>query len=128
VVTGLGDLAGEIAEVGAGLVVPPGDADAPAEAVLRMSTDRAFLSGCAARALGLWEARFTGDVTTAPLRAWVVERPARWPASVLEAGGLERLAADRLRLQGEMDAIRGSVTFRALRLCDRLVGRARVPR
>ena len=127
VITRLGDLAGEIAGAGAGLVVPPGDADALAEALLRLSTDKALLSGCAVRARALWQTRFTEDVTTAPFRAWV-ERPSRWPASVLDAGGLERLAADRLRLQGELDAIRGSVTFRALRLLDRLLGRAGAPR
>jgi hypothetical protein len=70
----------------------------------------------------LWEAWFTEDATLAPLKAWV-ERPRRWPASLLVDDGLARLAEDRLRLQGELDAIRGSRTFRALRLLDRLLGR-----
>jgi glycosyltransferase involved in cell wall biosynthesis len=122
VVTRIGDLAVEIAGAGAGLVVPAGDADALAEAVSRLAGDPELLSASATYARRLWDERFTEDATTAPLRAWV-ERPRRWPASLLDDGGLARLAADRLRLQGELDEIRGSYTFRALRLLDRLLGR-----
>jgi glycosyltransferase involved in cell wall biosynthesis len=122
VVTRLGDLAAAIDESGAGLVVPPGDDEALAEALLRLAAEDELLATCAARARRLWEAWFTEDATLAPLKAWV-ERPRRWPASLLVDDGLARLAEDRLRLQGELDAIRGSRTFRALRLLDRLLGR-----
>jgi glycosyltransferase involved in cell wall biosynthesis len=122
VATRLGDLAGTIAQAGAGLLVEPGDADALAEAVLRLCADAELLQSSARRARELWEARFTEAATTAPLREWV-QRPRRWPASLLD-GGVSGLAADRLRLQSELDEIRGSYTFRALRLLDRLLGRA----
>lgn len=121
-----GDLAEVLVETGAGLVAPPGDADALAEAVVRLATDRAFLETSAARARMLWETRFTEDATTAPLRSWL-ERPRLWPASVLNESGLEHMAADRLRLQRELDLVRSSRTFRALRLLDRLLGRGDAP-
>jgi polysaccharide biosynthesis protein PslH len=122
VATGLGDLAAVVAEAEAGIVVAPGDADALAAAVLALAGDAGRRDACAARARRLWEARFTVRATTAALRAWVHD-PRPWPRSILDDGGRGQLLADRLRLQGELDAIRGSLTFRALRVFDRLLGR-----
>jgi glycosyltransferase involved in cell wall biosynthesis len=123
VMTRLGDLAAAIEEAGAGLPVPPGDADALAEALGRLASESGRLPASADRARRLWEERFTEHAATAGLRSWATS-PRRWPESVADDEGLARLAADRLRLQGELDHIRGSVTFRALRLFDRLIGRS----
>jgi len=122
VITGIGDLARSIGEAGAGLTVPPGDALALASALLRLAGDRGALATLARNARAWWEAGATPRASTAPLREWVV-RPSRWPAP----GGAAALGLeDRLlRLQSDMDHIRGSRTFRALRLLDRLLGRGR---
>jgi hypothetical protein len=122
VVTAIGDLARDVASAGAGIVVPPGDADALAQAILRLATDAELLASSARNARRLWEERFTEEATTAPLRSWVKD-PRRWPASLVDDDAVARLSADRMRLQGELDAIRGSYTFRALRVLDRLLGR-----
>jgi len=125
VVTRLGDLAAAIEAAGAGLLVPPGDPDALGEALGRFATEPDRLPASAAGARRLWEERFTVDAAGAALRSWARD-PRRWPASVAaDDEGLARLAADRLRLQAELDHIRSSVTFRALRLFDRLLGRGR---
>jgi glycosyltransferase involved in cell wall biosynthesis len=122
VATASGDLAREIERGGAGLVVPPSDPAALAAALLRLAEDRTLLASCARGARALWEAMATPARAAAPLRAWAAE-PRRWPGSVLAA---PRAAdTERLRLQAEITAIRGSRTFRALRLVDRLLGRGR---
>jgi glycosyltransferase involved in cell wall biosynthesis len=119
VMSEMGDLAREVAGAQAGLVVPPGDAPALAAALLRFSAERDFLNACARRARELWEARFGYDVTTRPLVDWLAA-PRRWPRSVLASPAAER---ERIRLQSELNAVRASRTFRALRLLDRLTGR-----
>jgi hypothetical protein len=69
-----------------------------------------------------WEAHGTPRAATAPLREWVA-RPSRWPAP---GGAANEVRDDRLlRLQAELDHIRGSRTFRGLRLLDRWLGRGR---
>ena len=117
-----GDLIREIEAGGAGLVVPAGDPAALASALLSLAREpeRLFSLGRAARAL--WERRWTHGATTGPLEDWARD-PARWPASALDAGGPASLEAQFVRLQADLDAIRGSRTFRALRLIDRLLGR-----
>jgi glycosyltransferase involved in cell wall biosynthesis len=120
VTTEIGDLAREVAAAGAGLVVPPGDAGALAAALLRLG-QRELAIDCGHRGRRLWEARFGYDATTRPLVDWL-SAPRRWPRSVLD----DPLAAqERIRLQGELDAVRGSLTFRVLRLLDRVTRRAR---
>jgi hypothetical protein len=42
---------------------------------------------------------------------------------VLDGAGTAVLASERLRLQSELDSIRSSRTFRALRTFDRWLGR-----
>jgi glycosyltransferase involved in cell wall biosynthesis len=123
VATRAGDLAAAIAEKDAGMLVPAGDPRALATALVELAADRNRLAACAEHARALWAERFTVEATTAGLAAWA-RRPRAWPASVLDEAGLSRLAAKGARLQAELDAIRGSYTFRALRLFDRLVGRA----
>ncbi len=120
VTTRLGDLAREIEDRRAGVCVPPGDPRAASEALLRLAQDRQRLEGCARAGRLLWEERFRPDVAYPALLRFV-EAPERWPPSVLEdpAGP----AAERLRLQGELAAIRGSLTFRMLRRLDRWLGR-----
>jgi glycosyltransferase involved in cell wall biosynthesis len=122
VITALGDLARSIGDVGAGVAIPPGDAGALAEALLRLAADRAALASQGKTARAWWEASGTPRAATAPLREWVA-RPTRWPAA---DGPSARGRDDRLlRLQAELDHIRGSLTFRGLRLLDRLLGRGR---
>jgi hypothetical protein len=120
--TRLGDLAKEVEEADAGLTVPPGDADALAAALLRLAGDRAWLEAASARARRLWESRFAPHEASAPLRAWLQD-PRRRPAARGPEPPFAEIAADRLRLQAQLDAIRGSRTFRALRALDRLLGR-----
>jgi glycosyltransferase involved in cell wall biosynthesis len=122
VATRSGDLAAALAEKQAGVLVPAGDARALADALVLLAADRDALARCAARARALWQERFTNEATTAGLAAWA-RRPRAWPASVVDDAGLARLAEDRAGLQAQLDAIRGSYTFRALRLWDRLLGR-----
>ena len=122
VATRLGDLAKDVETAEAGLTVPPGDADALAEALLRSAADRVWLEAAAARARRLWETRFTPQEASAPLRAWL-ENPRHGPSARGPQHPFADFAADRLRLQGQLDAIRASRTFRALRLLDRLLGR-----
>jgi glycosyltransferase involved in cell wall biosynthesis len=121
VVTALGDLADEIGAAGAGLLVPPGDAAALAGALVRLAEDRALLRACAERARALWTSRFTREAATEAVTRWA-RQPSHWPAPAVG----EPAAADpeRFRLQAELDAMRGSRTFRALRLLDRLTGRS----
>jgi len=122
VITALGDLARSVAEAGAGAAIPPGSAGELAEALLRLAGDRAALASQGQRARAWWEATGTPRAATAPLREWVA-RPTRWPAT---DGAPARHRDDRLlRLQAELDHIRGSLTFRGLRLLDRLLGRRR---
>jgi glycosyltransferase involved in cell wall biosynthesis len=122
VITGLGDLAQAIGKADAGLTVPPGDAAALASALLRLAGDRGALASHARHARAWWEAHAHPRAATAPLREWAA-RPARWPAAAATAAGDRD---DRvLRLQAELDHIRGSRTFRGLRLLDRLLGRRR---
>jgi glycosyltransferase involved in cell wall biosynthesis len=127
VATRLGDLARDIEDAEAGLTVPPGDAGALAEALVRLSADRTWLEGAAARARRLWQARFTPEQASAPLRAWLAD-PRPGTAARGPGHPFADLAADRLRLQAQLDAIRGSRTFRALRVLDRLLGRGRPAR
>lgn len=121
VATALGDLSREIQEAGAGLLVPPRDPRALAAALLRLADDRELLASQAHHARSLWEARWRPGIATAALREWV-KHPVRWPASAL--AGADGLEAHLLRVQAELDAIRASYTFRALRLLDRVLGRA----
>lgn len=122
VITALGDLAQAIGKAEAGLAVPPGDAGALASALLRLAADRGALAVHARNARAWWESSATPRVATAPLREWVAA-PSRWPAPAAAAA---RDREDRLlRLQTELDHIRGSLTFRGLRLLDRLLGRRR---
>jgi glycosyltransferase involved in cell wall biosynthesis len=121
ILTALGDLARAIGEAGAGATVGPGDAAGLAAALLRLAGDRPALAAQAKSARALWEATATPRATTAPLREWAA-RPTRWPAR----GAALRGRDDRLlRLQSELDHIRGSLTFRGLRFLDRLLGRGR---
>jgi glycosyltransferase involved in cell wall biosynthesis len=122
VATRLGDLARDIEAAEAGLTVPPGDPDALAEVLVRLAADRAWREAAAARARRLWEARFTPREANAPLRAWL-DRPRPGPSVRGPEHPFAELAADRLRLQAQLDAIRASRTFRALRFLDRLLGR-----
>jgi glycosyltransferase involved in cell wall biosynthesis len=124
VATLLGDLAAAVQDGGAGLVVPPGDPDALAAALLRLARNPALLRETASRARALWEARFREEATTEALQSWL-RNPLRWPASALDEGAVADLGADRIRLQSQLDEIRASTTFRALRLFDRLLGRGR---
>jgi glycosyltransferase involved in cell wall biosynthesis len=126
VATRLGDLAKEIEAAEAGLTVPPGDADALAEALVRLAADRAWLEAAAVSARRLWENRFTPEEASAPLRAWL-ENPRHGPSARGPEHAFADLAADRLRLQAQLDAIRASRTFRALRFLDRLLGRGGGP-
>ena len=120
--TGLGDLAASIEEAEAGVAVRPGDAAGLAEALLRLAADRTVLAAQARSARALWEANATPRATTAALREWAA-RPTRWPAA---RGAAAREGDHRLlRLQSELDHIRGSLTFRGLRFLDRLLGRGR---
>jgi glycosyltransferase involved in cell wall biosynthesis len=120
VTTRLGDLAREIEGRPAGLCVPPRDAHAASEALLRLARDRELLERCGRAGRTLWHERYRPDAAL-PALARFVESPERWPPSVLDdpAGP----AAERLRLQGELAAIRSSVTFRILRRVDRWLGR-----
>jgi glycosyltransferase involved in cell wall biosynthesis len=118
VVTSLGDLAGDVERAAAGIVVPAGDPQAVATALLRLAADRAALAAFAAQGRRLWQERFTYAATTIALRAWL-RAPERWPG----VGAVAGAAGERLRLQAELDAIRGSLTFRMLRRLDRLLGR-----
>jgi len=120
VATRLGDLAREIDGREAGLCVPPGDPRAASEALLRLARDRQRLETCARAGRLLWEERFRPDVAF-PALVRFVEAPERWPESVL--ADPTSPAAERLRLQGELFAIRGSLTFRMLRRLDRWLGR-----
>jgi ParB-like chromosome segregation protein Spo0J len=120
VATRLGDLAREIEGREAGLCVPPADPKAASQALLRLAQDRRRLEGCARAGRLLWEERFRPDVSFSALVRFV-EAPERWPPSVLEDP--TGPAAERLRLQGELSAIRGSLTFRMLRRLDRWLGR-----
>ena len=126
VATRLGDLAKDVDAAEAGLTVPPRDADALAQGLVRLATDRAWLEAAAARARRLWERRFTPEEAGLPLRAWL-ENPRRGPSARGHEHPFADLAADRLRLQAEIDAIRASRTFRALRFLDRLLGRGGSP-
>jgi hypothetical protein len=122
VITGLGDLARSIEEAGGAVTVPPGDPAALADALVRLAEDRAALASVGRRARAWWERAATPEATTAPLVEWIA-RPSRWPASDAEASAV---ADDRLlKLQAELDHIRHSRTFRALRLLDRWLGRGR---
>ena len=122
VITGLGDLARSIDEAKAGLTVPPGDVPALADALVRLASDRAALASLGRNARLFWEATATPLATTAPLVEWVA-RPSRWPAPAGKASaGLEDRLLD---LQSQLDHIRQSRTFRALRLLDRWLGRSR---
>jgi glycosyltransferase involved in cell wall biosynthesis len=122
ILTGLGDLARSIGEAGAGATVGPGDAAGLTEALVRLAGDRAALAAQAERARAWWEQNARPGATTAQLREWAA-RPTRWPVGRGVAGRErdERL----LRLQSELDHIRGSLTFRGLRFLDRLLGRGR---
>jgi glycosyltransferase involved in cell wall biosynthesis len=120
VVTALGDLARDVAESDAGELVPAGDPDALAAALARLGGERDALARAGRRARSLWERRWTYAVATAALAAWA-RHPDRWPVPVVGDGSA--LHEDRLRLQAELDAIRSSYTFRALRLLDRVLGR-----
>jgi glycosyltransferase involved in cell wall biosynthesis len=120
VVSDLGDLAGEIQRHRAGLVVPPEDAAALAEALVRLASERELLESCAGNGRRLWERLWTYEATTVPLQRFVGE-PKRWPPG--GGSGAPSAEPSWLRLQAELDAIRGSHTFRALRLIDRLLGR-----
>jgi glycosyltransferase involved in cell wall biosynthesis len=122
VATALGDLARSIDEARAGIVVPAGDGIALADALVRLAEDRPALMRAAVHARTLWQARYTYAAATPGIAAWLRE-PTPWPRSVLDAAGMTQLAAERLRLQAELDAIRSSRTFRALRTFDRLLGR-----
>jgi glycosyltransferase involved in cell wall biosynthesis len=121
VLTDAGDLAREVAEAGAGLLVPAGDAGALAAALVLLAEDRERLAACGRRGRELWQARFGYDATTRALCDWLAA-PRRWPRSVLAE---PQAAEERIRLQSELDALRASRTFRALRLLDRLTGRTR---
>jgi hypothetical protein len=122
VITGLGDLARSIDEANAGLTVPPGDAAGLADALVRLATDRRAVASLGRNARAWWERTATPQATTAPLVEWVA-RPSRWPAPATAAAAAldDRL----LQLQSELDHIRRSRTFRALRLLDRWLGRGR---
>jgi glycosyltransferase involved in cell wall biosynthesis len=118
ILTALGDIARDVQEAGAGVVVPPRDPRAVAAALVDLAASREALAGLAARGRQLWKERFTYAVTTPALSAWL-RAPERWPGS----GIIAPAAAERLRLQAELDALRGSLTFRMLRRLDRLLGR-----
>jgi polysaccharide biosynthesis protein PslH len=125
ILTAIGDLSREVADADAGVLVPPGDAPALAHSILGIARDTSALARTAANARRLWETRWTYAATAGPLRRWI-ERPRRWPAS--QAPGETATAAQdaaRFRLQADLDTIRASLTFRALRRIDRLLGRAR---
>jgi glycosyltransferase involved in cell wall biosynthesis len=124
VATDLGDLARAIGKAGAGILVPPGEAQPLAEALLTFARERERLQAAAVAARRLWAERFAYEATWAPLARWAVA-PSRWPPSVLAADGVARLQSERQRLQADLDEIRGSYTFRTLRLVDRLLGRGR---
>ena len=121
VLTALGDLARSVGEARAGLTVPPRDPAALAQALFALAADRSRLETLGRNARAWWETAATPSAVTRPLAEWVA-RPSRWPAGIPASAGLD----DRmLRLQSELDHIRGSRTFRALRLLDRLLGRGR---
>jgi glycosyltransferase involved in cell wall biosynthesis len=122
VITAIGDLARAIEEADAGLTVRPGDPAALAEALVGLARDPSSVASRGRNARAWWEANGTSRAATAPLREWVA-RPSGWPApgGAAAAGRDDRL----LRLQADLDHIRGSRTFRALRLLDRLLGRGR---
>ncbi|HMK92067.1 MAG TPA: glycosyltransferase [Thermoleophilia bacterium] len=115
-----GDLARDVELAEAGILVPPGEPRALARAVLALASDRPRLEACARNARSLWQARFTYAAATEPLRAWLAA-PRCWPRSIL--GEVVAADSERQRLQSELDAIRGSRTFRALRIFDRLTRR-----
>jgi len=122
VITGLGDLARAIDEAGAGVAVAPGDPAALAGALVGLAEDRAALAARGRSARALWEETGRPETTAAPILEWAA-RPSRWPAP----GGSAAAATDDrvLKLQSELDHIRQSRTFRALRLLDRWLGRGR---
>jgi glycosyltransferase involved in cell wall biosynthesis len=121
VATRLGDLSREVEEAGAGLLVPPSDASSLANALLRLAGDREEVLDRGCRGRSLWESRFTYGKTAAALTGFVA-RPERWPPPALADGG-DALRRRLLRMQQDLDELRGSRTFRALRLLDRLTGR-----
>jgi len=125
VVTALGDLARDVAESDSGPLVPPGEPEAVAAALVRLAEDRGTLVRMGRRARALWERRWTYEASTPALSAWAAV-PERWPAPVLGDGSV--LHEERVRLQAELDEIRSSHTFRALRLLDRMLGRGRPAR
>lgn len=115
-----GDLAAEVRAAGAGLVVPAEDGAAAAAALVTLAADRDRRLGCARRARELWERRFRADGALPALEEWA-RRPTRWPRPAWTA---VPEAETRLGLQRELDLVRGSRTFRLLRLLDRILGRA----
>jgi len=121
VITSQGDLARSLDEARAGVAVPPGDAAALAAALVRLAADRDALATLGRNARAWWERTSTPLATTAPLVEWVI-RPSRWPAPAGRDAGLEDRVLD---LQSQLDHIRESRTFRALRLLDRWLGRSR---
>lgn len=127
VATDLGDLATDVREAGAGLVVPAGDAHGLADALVYLAERREELVACARNARSLWERRWTYEATTAPLRAWV-RQPARWPRSFLAVSEGAALQRQLLGLQADLAQIRSSRTFGMLRFFDRLLRRGALRR
>jgi glycosyltransferase involved in cell wall biosynthesis len=116
------DLATDVVAADAGVAAEPGDVAGLAAALARLAESRETAAAAGARARALWEARYTAAATTGPLRAWV-EEPRRWPPSALGDDARAAWAGERVRLQQELDVFRGSLTFRALRVLDRMLGR-----
>lgn len=119
VMTDLGDVARAVTAAGAGIAVPASDARALAEALVGLAGDRSHLVACGAAARRLWEGRWTPAGATARLVRWT-SAPASSPPLAEDP-----LAAEVLRLESELSTVRSSLTFRALRLLDRALGRGR---
>jgi hypothetical protein len=115
VLTGLGDLARAIGEAESGVLVPASDPRALASALVGLDARR--LEEMGRRAFEQWRRSWT-RAALQPLAEWI-ERPSRWPRP--EPGSSSEARA--LRLEAELEVFRSSLTFRALRRLDRLLGR-----
>lgn len=125
VVTKLGDIADVVAIAGAGVAVPPNDPDAVVRAIKMLTRDDETLAAAGRAARQLFETRFAMAPSTFELCAWLKDPTA---FATLPAGSVDSaivgLIDQNARLQYELNAVRGSTTFKALRAFDRLTGRS----
>jgi glycosyltransferase involved in cell wall biosynthesis len=116
ILTEQGDIAQAVKRARAGILVPPGNPRALADALVRLSPP--LLSELAANARALWENECRADTGLTALSDWV-RSPVRSPPTPNRSSD-----AALEMLQRELNEIRSSLTFRALRRLDRLLGRS----